>query len=294
MRVTFRWWLCGAITPLFLKGSRGCEAGRPTPPWTVLTVKWPSLHYAVDRDLAGESLSPANARLAQCRFFPSRNSATISGKRGKRQQLQHSGPRVYDYVMVRGRQLHRRPPSGSLLGRVGQNASGSNRDSKQSGAKIKDSRLQRITAGIWSNVARAFFALWYLLGSLVHVKFGLTNNHIYATFGTTALFAASRNLWSFVVMPNITFFALLLAAFEMITGILILSKGRYVKIGLVASVLFNLFLVQLGLGYPEIPWSGSDFLLNRLPNLLFALLQLPLFWVHFNKSLPEFLGARLP
>ncbi len=53
-------------------------------------------------------------------------------------------------------------------------------------------------------------------------------------------------------MPHITFFALLLATFEITTGILIFSKGRYVKIGLTASVLFNLFLVQLGLGYPEI------------------------------------------
>ena len=85
-------------------------------------------------------------------------------------------------------------------------------------------------------------------------------------------------------MPRITFFALLLATFEMTTGILILSKGRYVKVGLVASLLFNLFLVQLGLGYSEIPWSGRDFLLNRLSNVLFVLLQLPLFWVRFDRA----------
>jgi hypothetical protein len=93
-------------------------------------------------------------------------------------------------------------------------------------------------------------------------------------------------------MPNITFFALLLAAFEMAIGILILSKDRYVKAGLAVSVLFNIFLVQLGLGYPEIQGSGREFLLNRAPNLLFALLQLPLFWVHFDKSLPQLLRAR--
>ena len=93
-------------------------------------------------------------------------------------------------------------------------------------------------------------------------------------------------------MPRITFFALLLATFEMTTGILILSKGRYVKVGLVASLLFNLFLVQLGLGYSEIPWSGRDFLLNRLSNVLFVLLQLPLFWVRFDESLPKFAYTR--
>jgi hypothetical protein len=137
-----------------------------------------------------------------------------------------------------------------------------------------------------------FLALWYLFGSVIHVRFGLANNQIYARFGTTSLFAFSRQLWSSAVMPRITFFALLLATFEMTTGILILSKGRYVKVGLVASLLFNLFLVQLGLGYSEIPWSGRDFLLNRLSNVLFVLLQLPLFWVRFDESLPKFLRAR--
>jgi len=135
--------------------------------------------------------------------------------------------------------------------------------------------------------------MWYLLGSLVHVKYGLTNNHIYEAFGTTSLFAASQALWISVVMPHIVFFALLLAAFELATGILMLGKGRYVTIGLAASVLFNLFLVQLGLGFPELLWSGRDFLLNRASTLLFALLQLPLFWVHFDYSLPEILRSRL-
>ena len=138
-----------------------------------------------------------------------------------------------------------------------------------------------------------FFALWYLLGSLVHIRYGLTNNQIYQQFGTTALMAASRELWIYLVMPHITFFALLLAVFELATGILILSKGRYVNIGLAASVLFNLFLVQLGLGFPEVACSGRDFLLNRLSTLLFALLQIPLFWVHFDRSLPELLRNRL-
>jgi hypothetical protein len=53
-------------------------------------------------------------------------------------------------------------------------------------------------------------------------------------------------------VPHITFFALLPAAFEVVTCILILSKGKFVKVGLAGSVLFNLFLVQLGLGWPGI------------------------------------------
>jgi hypothetical protein len=146
--------------------------------------------------------------------------------------------------------------------------------------------------GVWTNAARLFFALWYLFGSLSHVFYGITNNHIYEIFGRTSIFAVSRALWSSVVMPHITSFALLLAAFEMATGILILSKGRLAWIGLASSVLFNLFLVQLGLGFPAVPWSGRDFLLNRLSCWLFAVLQLPLFWVSFDSSFPGFLRAR--
>jgi hypothetical protein len=152
---------------------------------------------------------------------------------------------------------------------------------------------RQVEAGIWSNAARAFFALWYLLGSLIHVWYGLTNNQVYEILGRTSILAVSRSLWAAVVMPHITFFALLLAVFEMTTGILMLSKGKPVWIGLAASVLFNLFLVQLGLGFSEARWSGRDFLLNRLSCSVFAILQLPLFWVRFDSSFPGFLRARL-
>jgi len=143
-------------------------------------------------------------------------------------------------------------------------------------------------AGTWANAARLFFAPWYLLGSLVHVWYGLTNNRVYAALGRTPVFEVTRTLWFSVVMPHITFYALLLALFEISVGILILSKGKLVWIGLAMSIVFNLFLVQLGLGFPETPWSGRDFVLNRLSCLLFAILQLPLFWVRFDLSFPEF------
>jgi hypothetical protein len=93
-------------------------------------------------------------------------------------------------------------------------------------------------------------------------------------------------------MPHIFFFALLLSAFEMTTGLFILSKGCYVKVGLAASVSFNLFLVQLGLTRITSSWE-ADLFANRLPDLLMALLQVPLFWVHFEKTVPELLRDRV-
>ena len=52
-----------------------------------------------------------------------------------------------------------------------------------------------------------------------------------------------------------------LAAFELTTGGLILSRGRYVRLGFAMSILFNLYLVQQGLGSAQ-PDLMSDFLMN--------------------------------
>jgi hypothetical protein len=126
-------------------------------------------------------------------------------------------------------------------------------------------------------VIRLFVAPWYLLGWLSHVYLSLTNPQIYAVFGDTALIPGYTGLWKSMVMPSITFFAFLLAGFEILVGYLLLSEGKWAKTGVVLSILFNLFLIQMGLGIPA--KSGlQDFLSNRLPNLIFLAIQLPLLW----------------
>jgi hypothetical protein len=134
-----------------------------------------------------------------------------------------------------------------------------------------------------ANLARLFFALWYLGGCLIHLYNGLTGWDGYRIFGETMLLPQSRELWAKVVMPRIRLFALLLAAFELATGLLILAKGRAVKLGLAASILFNLYLVQQGLGSPRTN-RMSDFLINRLVNLVFAAAQVPLFRVRYDET----------
>jgi hypothetical protein len=92
-------------------------------------------------------------------------------------------------------------------------------------------------------------------------------------------------------MPEITYFTILLAAFEIVVGCLLIGKGKWVKLGLGLSFLFNLFLVQMGLGYPASDaWTG--FLVNRLPNLIFIALQIPLLWGWDEHSVPESIRAR--
>jgi len=141
------------------------------------------------------------------------------------------------------------------------------------------------------NIVRTFVALWYLLGWLSHVYLGLFAPETYRPFGETALIPACTTFWHSIVMPHITVFALFLAAFEVLVGCLLISKEKWVKIGLIFSILFNLFLVQIGLGYPA-PNPLTNFLVNRLPNLLFIALQIPLLWGWDERSALEVIRVR--
>ncbi|MBN1267414.1 MAG: hypothetical protein JXA25_18120 [Anaerolineales bacterium] len=132
---------------------------------------------------------------------------------------------------------------------------------------------------------RSVVAPWYLLGWPIHLYLGVFNPAIYQPFGQTALIPALQGLWYEIVLPNITAFALLLALFEVVVGILLISKGQWVKVGLALSISFNIFLVLLGLSSPAED-SMSDFLMIRLPNVLFIVVQVPLFVGSYPSWLP--------
>jgi len=138
------------------------------------------------------------------------------------------------------------------------------------------------------NVLRVFIALWYLLGWMSHVYLVFSAPETYQIFGNTAMLPAYVHFWQNIIMPHITILALLLAGFELIVGAMLISKGKWVKTGLVLSIMFNLFLVQMGLGI-ESADPLSHFSFNRLPNLIFIVLQIPLFWGQYNYSIPEWI-----
>ena len=136
------------------------------------------------------------------------------------------------------------------------------------------------------NVIRLLIVPWYLLGWMSHVYLGLFSPESYQPFGNAAIFPAYTVFWNNFIMPKITFFALVLAVFEIAVGFMISSKGKWVKIGLVLSVLFSLFLIQMGLTYTT-PDVWKNFTGNRLPNVIMIALQVPLFWCSFDKTLPQ-------
>lgn len=123
--------------------------------------------------------------------------------------------------------------------------------------------------------ARLFVLPWYLAGWAVHAYLGLFASHVYQSLGSTAILSGYPELWTGLVMPHIALFALALAAFELSVAGLLLAPGKYFKTGVLLSIGFTLFLVQMGLGFPsQTAWQG--FLINRLPNIVFAAIQLPL------------------
>ena len=144
------------------------------------------------------------------------------------------------------------------------------------------------------NILRTFIALWYLIGWTIHIYISVINSQpqLYQAFGTTSLVPFLENIWQNIVIPNSMLFGPLCAVFELTIGILMIGEGQRVKVALAASLLFNLFLLQLGLAMPADTWV-SDFLANRLPVLIFAAVQVPLLWCTFDRSVPELIAARL-
>ena len=94
-----------------------------------------------------------------------------------------------------------------------------------------------IVAGVLSGRSRlaryvgriALFVLFAIAGALMHfiaLLSGLETTDFYVTFADTAHFEWVTNAWQAVFVPNQALFVGLLAVFELIVGVLIISGGR--------------------------------------------------------------------
>jgi hypothetical protein len=108
------------------------------------------------------------------------------------------------------------------------------------------------------NAARLFLGLFFIvMGIGFHIVLIVRNPHGYDGFSTSALLPLYRWAFRAIVMPYPLAFALAAAAFEIAVGLLLLGKGQYVKMGLLAGSLFLLVITPLGI--------------ETLPNALLAL-----------------------
>jgi hypothetical protein len=117
------------------------------------------------------------------------------------------------------------------------------------------------------------------MGLGVNLVLGLTNPQGYLEMGKGAFFPFYRNLFSQIISLNPMIFILLIAAFQITMGLLILYKRRAVKIGLIGTMVLVIAITPLGIH--QIPWLG-------LP-----LVQAYLLTKDFNKSFVEIIRSKI-
>ena len=136
------------------------------------------------------------------------------------------------------------------------------------------------TATSVPNVLRIVFGFMLLGGAAANAFIGLTQPDLYASFADVALLALYRDLWRSLVLPYLGAWLALVVAFESVTGLLILSRAVWVKVGLAAALLFFLFLVPFW-------WQGG-----ALINILFTVLVAWLMRYEYDRSILDIIRRR--
>ncbi len=105
------------------------------------------------------------------------------------------------------------------------------------------------------NAGRIFLGLFFLVMALgVNGSFTFGNPQAYVDYAEGALIPFYRNLVVPVVSLSPFLFDLLLMAFEITMGLLLLHKHKSVKIGLIGTMLFLAGMAPLD--WLQLPWLG--------------------------------------
>jgi hypothetical protein len=131
-----------------------------------------------------------------------------------------------------------------------------------------------------ANIVRIIFGFVFMAGAVVNAFLALTQPEVYTTFADTSIVPVYRELWQSLVVPHLGFWLGLTVLFEITTGILILSKGVWVKVGLTLAILFFLFLVPFW-------WEGGAMI-----NIVFALLVALLLRYDYDDSIIDLIRRK--
>ena len=105
------------------------------------------------------------------------------------------------------------------------------------------------------NAARIFLGLFFLVMALgINGFFTLTNPQSYVDYAGDALIPFYRDLALTIVELSPVGFGLLLMAFEITMGLLLLHKHRSVKYGLIGTMVFLIGIAPLSV--IQFPWLG--------------------------------------
>jgi hypothetical protein len=101
----------------------------------------------------------------------------------------------------------------------------------------------------WARVARHVVGGLYLVTAGINVGLVVADPSVYGDFADESFLPVVPRLWQDVVMAAPTFWFLLLAAGELLLGVLLLLGGRAARAGWVGVVVFHLLLMLFGLGF---------------------------------------------
>lgn len=124
------------------------------------------------------------------------------------------------------------------------------------------------------NSGRIFLGIFYLVMAIgINLINAITDPLTTVKMGEESLLELYRVFFSKVVAQAPAFFILLIAAYQIAMGILILARHNSVKIGLIGTSIFLVLIAPFG--YIQIPWLGI------------VAVQIYLLGKDFDKTLPE-------
>jgi len=122
-------------------------------------------------------------------------------------------------------------------------------------AGILFSMLVVVLSVLRPNAGRLFLGIFFvLMGIGVNLTFVLTQPDFVYEYGQGSWLPLYRTLTERVIGLSPTVFGIALIVFEVLMGVLLLSRGTWVKVGLVGTAVFVLALVPI---HPQqIAWIG--------------------------------------
>lgn len=106
----------------------------------------------------------------------------------------------------------------------------------------------------YQDVIRLLLAVAFFVGAAANAVMILTAPDIYEGFADLSFLRFYRTLWRGVVLPRLGLFLALVIIFEVIVGVLLLSRGPYAQLGLILAAGYAAFLVPF--------WWGGGGLIN--------------------------------
>ena len=122
----------------------------------------------------------------------------------------------------------------------------------------------RSSAGPGWNAWRSIIALAYLAAAGFNLFFTLPKGDL-SWFADAAWTPILAGFVREVVLPNDTLFMVLVVLFEAAVAVLILGRGRFVDLGVIASVLWVLFLIPF---LQPFPMAATNVVLALLQGIL--------------------------